>query len=273
LPRQAEQAGVLLVPALTAAPHAGLVFLHWGFGDRTSFTAEASCYAAGGATSLLLDAPGFGARKGPRIPHEDPRVVRTYCEELLADLRAAVDRLCAEPGVDAERIGFVGHSLGATIAGAFLAAEPRVRAAALLTGHPDLSRVWLARAGAEGGRELEAFDGARAIGSSEAALLFQFAERDEFISRETAERYVAAADASRREVAWYASDHALESDPRALRDRARWLDARLQLAAPADAALARVRLPRAQVWKYRVIKPLLALASRLAAPRRARGMP
>ncbi len=261
-----ESATALLVSARAPAPNAGILFLHWGFGDRTSFLSEAIAYAECGATSLLIDAPGFGARKGPLIPNADPRVVRSYCERLLAELRGAIDLLCARPGVDRERIAFVGHSLGATIAGAFLASEARVRAAALLAGHPDLSRLWLAKPSADASRTLDELDGARAIGRANAALLFQFAERDEFIPREAADRYLAAANASRRDARWYVADHALEGDGRALRERARWLCEQLRCAPPADGALARVRLPRAQVWKYRAIKPLLALANRFAKP-------
>lgn len=261
-----DAVSALLVSSTAPAPHAGVLFLHWGFGDRTSFAAEALALAPYGATSLLVDAPGFGARKGPRMPVRDARVVRAYVEQLLGDLSLALTLLCDQPGVHGGRLAFIGHSLGATIAGAFLAAEPRVCAAALLTGHPELSRVWLAKPTAEAARELEAFDGVRTLGRSDAALFFQFATRDEFIPRDAAERYLGAAHAARREVGWYASDHALERDPLALRDRVRWLGARLGLERVADEALARVRLPRGQVWKYRAIKPLLALASRVAKP-------
>ena len=46
----------LVVPAVKG-PHAGLVFGHWGPGDRTEFLPEAKLYATAGAVSLLIDYP------------------------------------------------------------------------------------------------------------------------------------------------------------------------------------------------------------------------
>lgn len=260
-----ERVSALLVPATTPAPHAGIVFLHWGFGDRTSFRAEALAHAGCGATSLLIDAPGFGARRGPRIPNADAGTVRAYAAQLVADLGAGVDLLCRQPGVERQRLGFVGHSLGAAIAGAFLAAEPRISAAVLVAGHPEPSRLWLAKPDAEASRSLEPIDALRTLAKAQALLLFQFAERDEFIPRAAAERFVAAAKEPRA-VRWYACDHACQGAA-VLRERAVWLGERLALEPANDAALARVALPRAQVWKYRAIKPLLAIANRFAKPR------
>jgi len=45
-----------VVPAVKG-PHAGLVFGHWGPGDRTEFLPEAKLYATAGAVSLLIDYP------------------------------------------------------------------------------------------------------------------------------------------------------------------------------------------------------------------------
>src|SRR5262245_7290404 len=46
-----------LVTPVVAGPHAGIVFGHWGPGDRTEFLPEAKLYAAAGAVSLLVDYP------------------------------------------------------------------------------------------------------------------------------------------------------------------------------------------------------------------------
>src|SRR5262249_34634403 len=40
-----------LVTPVVAGPHAGIVFGHWGPGDRTEFLPEAKLYAAAGAVS------------------------------------------------------------------------------------------------------------------------------------------------------------------------------------------------------------------------------
>jgi alpha-beta hydrolase superfamily lysophospholipase len=250
----------LLVPARTAAPHAGLLFLHWGFGDRTSFAREAEAYAACGVTSLGIDAPGFGARKGPRVGAREPARVRAYAEQLLGDLAAATSFLCAQPGVAPDRIAYVGHSLGATIAGAFLAREPRVRAAVLMAGAGELSRLWLQRRDPEGSRALQDLDAVRCLPRARAALYFQFAERDAWISRADAEAQLAAAPEPKR-ADWYACDHALGAD--ALRDRARFLAGALALASGPDLP-AGDQLPRRQLRTQRVVAPLVRFASWLS---------
>jgi fermentation-respiration switch protein FrsA (DUF1100 family) len=53
-----------------------------------------------------------------------------------------------------------------------------------------------------------------------AKLLFQFAKRDEFITRWDAEAYLLAAGDS-REVKWYDTDHFFNDEAR--RDRGEWL--------------------------------------------------
>jgi dienelactone hydrolase len=260
LPSAEDGANARLVRSTAegTAPAAGLLFLHWGFGDRTSFASEAEAYAPRGVTSLLLDAPGFGARRGPRIPARDPAAVRDYAQRLLEELRGGLGLLAKTPGVDAGRLGYVGHSLGATIAPAFLAGESRVRAAALLGGTGTLSRLWLSRRDAAASRALEDLDGVRCLDRVRCALLLQFGDRDEFISAADAAAQTAAAPSSNRHSVTYPCDHAFGS--RATRERAAWLGGTLGFEPPPDPVLARVSLPRAQRWKYLALKPLLALS-------------
>jgi dienelactone hydrolase len=252
-----DAVSALLVAAASPPPNAGLLFLHWGFGDRTSFAREAEALAAAGATSLLIDAPGFGARKGPRVGSKDARVVRVYAEQVLGDLTRALDFLCAQPGVDATRVGYVGHSLGATIAPAFLAREPRVRAAVLMAGTGALSRLWLRGHNPDGARSLEDLDGVRCLPRVRAELLFQFAERDAFIERADADAQVAAASEPTPAL-WYACGHELAA--RALEDRARWLAAQLGLSADPTTPAADW-LPRKQVRVSRAVEAALRVRS------------
>src|SRR5262245_21713213 len=46
-----------LVTPVGPGPHAGVVFGHWGYGDRTEFLPEAKLYATAGMVSLLVDYP------------------------------------------------------------------------------------------------------------------------------------------------------------------------------------------------------------------------
>jgi dienelactone hydrolase len=247
----------LLVNATSTPPHAGLLFVHWGFGDRTSFAREAEAYAAAGATSLLIDAPGSGARKGRHIPAREVAFVRAYSEQFLGDLSRALDFLRAQPGVDAARLGFVGHSLGATIAPAFLAREPRVRAAVMMAGTGSLSRLWLSGRNEDGARSLEDLDGVRCLPRVRSALLLQLAERDAFITRADGDAQIAAANEPKQAL-WYACGH--ELDARALQDRARWLGAQLGLSAD-PATPAADWLPRKQVRLSRVVGAVQRAAS------------
>jgi len=257
-----EVSALLLAPTDSSAPGPGLLFVHWGFGDRTSFEREAASYAQAGATSLLIDAPGFGLRKGPRVGAKDPVLMQAYTMRFLGDLACALDFLAAQPGVDPARLGYVGHSLGATIAGAFLAREPRVRAAVLMTPTGRLSKFWLTQPDPTG--RLPTFDGVVNLPNVSIPLLFQFAERDEWITRADAGAQVAAA-AGPKTVQWYHADHALDAE--ALAARAAWLTTAVSFpsapAMPNDNAL-----PPAQVRSYRLIKPLVRIQNWFAGERR-----
>jgi dipeptidyl aminopeptidase/acylaminoacyl peptidase len=55
-PKGGRVTAYLVMPA-GRGPFAGLVFGHWGPGNRTEFLAEAMLYAEAGAASLLVDYP------------------------------------------------------------------------------------------------------------------------------------------------------------------------------------------------------------------------
>jgi dienelactone hydrolase len=257
-----ERVSGWLVAPEASGPHAGLLFAHWGFGSRDSFRAEALALAGAGVVSLLVDAPGYGRRRGPRPLFRAAAAARAYAEQSVAELRLALDRLTRDPRVDAARLGFVGHSLGASVGGALAGADERVRAAVLMGGTGTISRLWLPRASDAERAALAPLDGVAWIGRTRAACLFQYAERDEFITRADAAAYAAAAPEPRR-VAWYACDHAFGATAR--RDRAAWLRERLALGPADEAALAAAELPARDRYRYRLVKPLLALA-RLRRP-------
>ena len=50
-----------LIAPQADGPHAGIVFVHWGQGNRSEFVSEALVYAQAGAVSLLIDAPHMRA--------------------------------------------------------------------------------------------------------------------------------------------------------------------------------------------------------------------
>jgi dienelactone hydrolase len=88
-------------------PFAGIVFVHWGQGNRSEFVAEALAVADAGAISLLLDAPFNRVKKDRRHggTPDDPEYERDDYVQLVTDIRRGVDLLLARADVDAKRIG------------------------------------------------------------------------------------------------------------------------------------------------------------------------
>jgi dienelactone hydrolase len=237
-----------LVEPDVAGPGPAVLFLHWELGSRASFLSEALAYARAGVTSLLLDAPGAGARRGeePLALGHAPTAQR-FLRQCVSDLRRGVDLLCARPEVDAGRLAFVGHGLGASVGGALAGVEPRLRAHVLMAGHGEVSRAWGAAGDAGFTAALAPFDPVRHVVSASAAFHFQFGAHDARVPREDAERYAQAAREPRH-VCWYGAGAGL--NPRALRDRAVWLHGQLGFPrALTGEALARVRLPRADLLR------------------------
>jgi cephalosporin-C deacetylase-like acetyl esterase len=96
--------------------HPGIVFGHWGEGNRQEFLPEALLYAEGGVTSIMIDYPWkrplpwrkriFGADMSPE---QD----RDMAAQAVIDLRRAFDVLLQQLDIDKKRIVYVGHSFGA----------------------------------------------------------------------------------------------------------------------------------------------------------------
>src|SRR5512140_3795410 len=133
----------LVVPEGGAGPRAALLSVHWlgeEKSDRTEFLDEAVELAKRGAVSLLIDTPWSA-------PHWfETRTCETDYESSLRqvrDLRRALDVLVAQPGVDAARIGYVGHDFGAMYGILMGAADPRPKAFVLMAGTTHFSDWFL----------------------------------------------------------------------------------------------------------------------------------
>lgn len=244
-PKGGMVTGYLLSPSGTG-PFAGIVFGHWGPGDRTEFLPEAAIYAAAGAVSVMIDNPWN--RPAPwRKPQGqglgEPEKDRDSWINAVVDLRRAIDLLAARPDVDAARIGYVGHSYGAQWGAILAAIDDRVRAAALLGGVADVDAIIVepddpdvvALRGRHSKQELERyleinrpFDGIRYVPhAAPTPLLFQFARHERSFNEASMKRYAEAASEP-KVVRWYDTGHDL-NDPRALADRAAWLAPKLGL--------------------------------------------
>lgn len=222
---------------------AGLVFLHHGQGDRSTFLDEAVALAGRGVVSVLLEAPENRPEAAPAAVF-DPVVDEDEIRHTVIDLRRCFDVLLARRDVDPGRLAYVGWSLGATMGSRLAGLEPRARGFVLMAGWASLSdaaahghaRFAAAFAGFQdaAGRErwlarIAPLDGTHLLKGTPRVLL-QFAIRDPFISRFDA-AVARAAAGPRAESKEYDTGHfGLGTGP-ALADRESWLAALLALPA------------------------------------------
>lgn len=244
-PLSGKASAYLVVPS-EPQPRAGLIFGHWGEGDRGEFVDEAVVLAHLGFVSLCLDA-SFRRPREYEAEEELPQADLQW----IVDVRRAVDLLQERFKLTPEHIGYVGHSFGASFGGVIAGVEHRITAYVLMAGaasatenmrtskHPLIVRarenispeVWDAMLVAEA-----PYDACHYIGqAAPSALFFQFACHDDFISVQEAERYFELASEP-KQIAWYENcNHELSVQARL--DRALFLCEQLGLPCPSQQML------------------------------------
>jgi len=242
-PKGGRVPGYLAVPS-GSGPFAGIVFVHWGQGNRTEFLSEAVGLAKSGVVSLMIDAPYHRPEAESFSFVTKPEKERGEYIQLVVDARRAVDVLLSRPDIDKARLGYVGHSLGATWGGPLAAVEKRVKAFVLMGGLPRITDVLgddpfaklmqkaYTREQLEGYvKVLAPMDPEHFVGGAEPeSILFQFARHDRFISEKAANDYVKAAGKP-QQVRWYFTSHEF-NDPQSPIDRREWLARKLGFKAP-----------------------------------------
>lgn len=242
-PKGGRVTAYLVVPG-GKGPFAGLVFGHWGPGNRTEFLPEAMLYARAGAVSLLVDYPWVRPApwRKPLQQAADPEADHEAFVQAVVDLRRGIDLLAGRADVDPKRLGYAGHSWGAQWGAILSAVEPRLKGAVLMAGVPDQAAIW--RDNNDPGiveyrektpkdkqeaylKSCERTSAVRYVPHARCPILFQFALHERYYDKAAMDRYLAAAPAS-RQVLWYDTGHEL-NDPQALVDRAAWLRERLGL--------------------------------------------
>jgi acetyl esterase/lipase len=245
-PKGGKVTGFVVTPATGRGPFAGIVFGHWGPGNRTEFLPEAVLYAQAGAVSVLLDYPWV--RPAPHRVNQgkgfdEPEKDKASWEAAVVDLRRAIDLLVARPDVDRARIGYVGHSYGAQWGAILTALDRRVKASVLMGGVPsgesttvetdDPGVVAMVKGCPPERLETyfrinRPYDAIRYVPyAAPTPLLFQFARHERFVTDGAMRRYFDAASTPKLER-WYDTGHEL-NDPRALADRSAWLAPKLGL--------------------------------------------
>jgi len=222
-PRAGRVTAYAVVPAGIAHP-AGIVWQHWGQGDRSTMLPDAFAMAKRGAASILVNWPTI--RPNPPQPKTPQESVAVWLQGAV-DIRRAADVLVEQYGAPPSRLAYVGHSTGATLGGIIAVAERRFRALVLMGGYASISSTF-----PESNRPAaEAFapiDAERFLGrAAPAALLLQFARYDRFVTEEQARRYTTAASEPKT-VRWYDCGHEF-NDPQSAADRQDWLAGQLGL--------------------------------------------
>lgn len=237
-PKEAAKPGAL---------RAGIVFLHWGQGNRSEFIWEASLYARAGAVSVLVDAPWNRPEPWKQVNEgalTEPDLVRAMYIQTVKDLSRAVDVLLARGDVDEKRLAYVGHSFGATWGGTLAAVERRFATHILMGGlsrltdfetkkSPDSEAIEKMIKKLLTPEQLSAWvDAIDPISSlyhiryaPPASIFMQFALYDAWISREAANVYYEAAR-DPKAVAWYPTSHEFGC-VEALADRSAWLEGKI----------------------------------------------
>ncbi len=226
------------MPAYIVAPtkkgqYAGVVFFHWlgeKKSNRTEFLEEATELAKQGTVSLLIQ----GFFPWSIAPTDGPTDRQRIVEQTI-EVRRAFDLLLQQPGVDAKRVGYVGHDYGAMFGSIAAGVDRRAKAVvvmAALGNFSDWSLKYWPKSAAKGEdayrQAVNDLDPQRHVAkAAPAALLFQFAKTDKYIPQEAAQQFFDAASKP-KEIRWYDAKHDLEIEA-ARTDRDVWLTSQLGL--------------------------------------------
>jgi cephalosporin-C deacetylase-like acetyl esterase len=264
-PKEGRVTGFLVLPT-SSGPHPGIVFGHWGQGDRFEFLPEALIYARAGIASIMIDYPWVRPQ-----PWRKPLFTSQTSDEqdketeiqAIVDLRRSFDVLKAQPGVDATRLAYVGHSFGAQFGAILTAVDKRMAASVLITRTPSYRAIFMdgkspdviaireqvgMEALSKGEKVMSSLDAIRYVPfAAPVPLLFQFAQYEPSFSKEAMQSYFDAASRP-KSIRWYPAGHEL-NDVQALIDRALWIADRLKIPALRSEITRQFKLERAATLK------------------------
>lgn len=214
---------------------AGILYVHWyepesPTSNRRQFEHEAQELARGGAACLLVETlwsdMDFFMK---RTQADDPR---NSVQESV-NLRRALDFLLAQPGIDRERVAYVGHDFGGMYGVLMGSVDRRPMHYVIMAATPRFPDWYLYFPRLEGearaafmAQMAELDPIARVSHLAPAPILFQFGTGDRHVPRERAQEFFEAAG-DPKELKWYEAGHGL--DEQAAADRQKWLKERLRL--------------------------------------------
>ena len=252
-PKGARVSAYLVMPP-GKGPFAAIIWGHWcwpnsDLHNRKEFLDEAVALAPSGVASLLIDFPI--ARPG-YVPEKDPlsdKQVEELVEQVVA-IRRGADLLFSRPFVDQKRLAYVGHSCGASAGAVVSGIDKRFRAFVFMASpisneamvKTPQFQAFRQQAGAE---KIDAFlakypwtdEGKYIAHAAPAALLFQYAAKEDFLTPDLG-KATAALASDPKQVKIYDVPHALNAEAR--RDRIAFLAQQLQFKPPAAEVIAAI---------------------------------
>lgn len=234
-PKGGRVPGYLVVPA-GKGRFAAVVYMHWGQGNKTEFLSEAVKMAQRGAIGIMIDAPYWRPDVPPPAKGKEAEAERDGYIQMVVDLRRAIDLLVARKDVDPERIGYVGHSLGATWGVPLAAAEKRIRVLVLMGGLPKVPPDWdddsFYQQAQRATTPRAEFDKEAAVlgpiepekfgaNTGPAKVYFQWAQHDMYISRQSADEYFDAVAGPKQQKKYFTSHEFNDAESKS--DRRSWL--------------------------------------------------
>ena len=206
--------GLLMQSAEAAGPRPLILAGHPGTLDKSSDYVlwPAEQWVARGAICATIDQAGHGERARRPVAMEDfqrwPMRRLDQSLQTVVDWMRALDYLSARPEVDAERVGFVGFSMGGMRGAAFVGIDERVKAASFCisgastlssrSGMADESVGALANALTDPGLYAPLMDGR--------AIQVVAGERDDLITPEATQRFYDLLSEP-RELVWLPCGH------------------------------------------------------------------
>lgn len=223
--------GQLILPR-NKTHRSGALFVHWLGTPKTTnlteFHRDALTVAQRGSVALSVDA--MWSQKDWYEKLRTPETDFENSVKQVVDLRRALDVLLAQPGIDAHRIAYIGHDFGAMYGSVLAGVDPRVRWFVLMAGNPSFEKWYTYGAKpkdpAAFSAQMASLDPAGFLAQSKAEeFLFQFADKDFYISADEAAKFASAAPLPHGTFV-YRAKHSLDV-PEAFSDRIAWLDSRL----------------------------------------------
>jgi len=213
-----------------------VIYLHGSGENRERFLLPAVWAAGRRAVGMTLTLPSSnsGAPPSGLTPAQAlTRDRQIFAADVIA-VRRAVDLLSGLPQVDPKRIGLVGWSLGARVAAVTAGAEPRIRAAVLMSGGSLPVSAYVAQAPAslrsQVRSSLTQIDPLRWIAKARpGAVMLQDGRSDEIVPR-PALLALARAAPRRSVLRWYPAGHELNAQ--AYFDQLAFLQKKLPIAGP-----------------------------------------